>query len=128
MFVSFCRGGRYHDRFVAHLVLEVFVGPRPEGMEACHDPDSNKHNNHRSNLRWDTHSANCADAIRKGEFQRGERQGSSKLSESDVITIIRNPDGVSVADLAKRFGCHPMHIHRIRRRQQWKHLVLQPAT
>lgn len=60
---------------VATLVLETFVGPRPEGLEGCHD-DGDKNNSHRSNLRWDTHVENCADRDRHGTTARGERNGS----------------------------------------------------
>lgn len=58
-------GRRRHVR-VAHLVLEAFVGPRPPGLEACHDPDPDPWNNHRANLRWDTRSANQLDSVRHG--------------------------------------------------------------
>lgn len=52
-------------RYVHRLVLETFVGPRPEGMEACHnngDPTDNR----LGNLRWDTRSENVKDAVRHG--------------------------------------------------------------
>lgn len=48
------------SRTVHALVLEAFVGPRPEGAEACHG-DGDASNNHLDNLRWDTHEANEAD-------------------------------------------------------------------
>lgn len=48
---------------VGCLVLEVFVGPRPKGMVCCHW-DDNPANNHLSNLRWDTYSANEEDKKR----------------------------------------------------------------
>ena len=50
------------------LVLEAFVGPRPEGMHACHW-DDDPANNHLSNLRWDTPSANRFDSVRNGKHQ-----------------------------------------------------------
>ena len=47
--------------FTVHkLVLEAFVGPRPEKAVACHK-DNNPANNAVSNLRWDTHSNNLKD-------------------------------------------------------------------
>ena len=49
---------------VHRLVLSAFVGPCPEGMEACHW-DGNRMNNHIDNLRWDTHKANCGDRRRQ---------------------------------------------------------------
>src|SRR4051794_31712386 len=45
---------------VHRLVLEVFVGPCPAGMECCH-ADGNSLNNALDNLRWDTPEANEAD-------------------------------------------------------------------
>jgi hypothetical protein len=69
-------GGRYHactlyqngkpKQVVIHiLVLEVFVGPRPEGMCGCHrddDPD----NNRLKNLYWGTPTQNARDAVNNG--------------------------------------------------------------
>lgn len=66
-------GGRGYDRCVHTLVLEAFVGPCPEGMEACHDPDWDTANNRLTNLRWDTRSANAYDRIRHGRHNRAGR-------------------------------------------------------
>jgi hypothetical protein len=58
------RGPRRRTR-VHILVLEAFRGPRPEGHAACHN-DGDVGNNHLSNLRWDTYSANNLDIVRHG--------------------------------------------------------------
>lgn len=50
-------------RGVHQLVMEAFVGPRLEGMIVCHN-DGNPTNNHLSNLRYDTVSANALDRER----------------------------------------------------------------
>ena len=63
--VSLHRGGRQSTRLVHHLVLEAFVGDRPDGTEACHW-DGDPSNNELSNLRWDSHKANEADKFRHG--------------------------------------------------------------
>ena len=52
-------GGRM--RLVHHLVLEAFVGPRPEGAEARHFPDRDKTNNRAENLLWGTAQDNSDD-------------------------------------------------------------------
>jgi hypothetical protein len=44
-------------------VLLAFAGPCPPGMIGCHD-DGDPSNNHARNLRWDSHKANKADALR----------------------------------------------------------------
>ncbi len=52
-------GTRRHAH-VHHLVLDAFVGPRPDGHYGCHrngDPSDNRV----ANLRWDTPAGNSAD-------------------------------------------------------------------
>ena len=53
------------DQYVHTLVLEAFKGPRPPGLEACHN-DGNPLHNCAGNLRWDTHVANMADQLAHG--------------------------------------------------------------
>lgn len=45
------------------LVLAAFHGPKPKGLQACHN-DGDKLNNHFSNLRYDTCQANIDDRER----------------------------------------------------------------
>ena len=45
------------------MVLESFVGPRPDGLIACHWDDV-KTNNLLTNLRWGTYSDNQVDSVR----------------------------------------------------------------
>lgn len=56
--------GVQHTNRVCRLVLLAFVGPCPEGQEACHDPDPNPMNCRLLNLRWDTRSENRLDRVR----------------------------------------------------------------
>jgi hypothetical protein len=47
----------------AHLVAMAFIGPKPfRRAEVCHN-DGFEHNNHYSNLRWDSRLGNVADAV-----------------------------------------------------------------
>lgn len=59
--------------YVHRLVLEAFVGPCPDGMEACHH-DDDPTNNHLSNLRWDTRGANLKDRYRNGYVHPNSRK------------------------------------------------------
>lgn len=52
-------------RFVHHLVLETFVGPRQPGQEACHR-NGNRLDARLSNLYWGTRTDNVLDAVRHG--------------------------------------------------------------
>lgn len=63
--VVLCREGHKKTRTIHQLVLESFVGPRPEGAVACHN-DGDSTNNTPSNLRWDSQSNNLYDAVRHG--------------------------------------------------------------
>jgi hypothetical protein len=57
---------------VHNLVLEAFVGPCPEGMEACHlndVPDDNR----LANLRWGTRSDNMRDRVRNGKHHNANK-------------------------------------------------------
>lgn len=63
--VGLCREGEQNTRRVHHLVLESFVGPRPEGKQGLHW-DDDPYNNHIENLRWGTRSENMQDRIRNG--------------------------------------------------------------
>ena len=57
--------GKRETRKVHRLVLETFVGPRPEGMVGCHN-NGNNQDNRLSNLRWDTLAGNAQDMKRHG--------------------------------------------------------------
>lgn len=57
--------GAQRRELVHRLVLEVFVGPCPEHMEACHFND-NPSDNRLENLRWDSRAANNLDRVRNG--------------------------------------------------------------
>lgn len=53
--------------FVHRLVLETFVGPCPEGMEARHVKTNDPGNNHLENLEWGTPKQNGEDRKRHRE-------------------------------------------------------------
>lgn len=78
--------------YVHRVVLEAFVGPCPDGMEACH-LDDDPTNNHLSNLRWDTRSGNLRDRYRNGcvHFNREKTQcvHGHELSGDNLI-ILKN--------------------------------------
>jgi len=81
--VVLCKGGRTFDVLLHRLVLEVFVGPCPEGMECSH-LDGKPANNHLENLRWTTHKENMRDMIRHGTTTAGEKNVWSRLTDAEA--------------------------------------------
>ena len=61
--VFLSQNGKSIGRTVHTLVLEAFVGPRPEGHEAAHENDI-KTDNRLSNLSWKSNSHNKLDTHR----------------------------------------------------------------
>ncbi len=61
---------------------------------------------------------------------RGEEQGSSRLTEEDVLAIRREyvPYKVSYPVLAKKYGVNPETVARVVRREHWVHLPEEEAA
>jgi hypothetical protein len=63
-----CRDGKQKAFTVHSEVLKAFVGPRPEGFDACHKDDV-KTNNKLTNLKWASKSENHGgDRNRNGNY------------------------------------------------------------
>jgi hypothetical protein len=111
--------GRATAQFLHSVILETFVGPRPEGLMGRH-LDGNPSNNKLSNLRWGTAEENYDDRRGHGAENDGMRNGRAKLTD-DQVRAIRSSDDRYV-DLAARYGVAVITISRIRRRVNWRHL------
>ncbi|WP_081609739.1 NUMOD4 motif-containing HNH endonuclease [Mesorhizobium sp. STM 4661] len=99
------------QRRVHVMVLEAFVGPRPTGMQGCHDK-SDKDNNRLDSLRWDTPRGNIAD---RRSYSEGSHP-NSKLSQSDFDDIRFNlAMGRDLNTIAERFGVTRNRISQIRK-------------
>ena len=100
------------------LVMEAFVGIRPQGMECCHN-DGNPQNNHLSNLRWDTSKNNHADKVKHGTTNRGEQCGTAKLT-LEQVRAIRQDDRLQRI-IAAEYGVRDNTISRIKSGKRWTH-------
>lgn len=58
--VSLRKNGTHKTILVQYLVADAFLGPRPDGMQLCHN-NGNHVDNRAENLRWDTRSGNMLD-------------------------------------------------------------------
>jgi hypothetical protein len=120
--VNLARGGKKTACKIHRLVLESFVGPCPEGHVACHG-DGDRSNNDLSNLRWDTPQANADDTLRHGTRAMGSRCGAAKLTEDEVREIRRRrTEGVTMSELARRYGVTRENVLAIIHRRSWRHL------
>lgn len=85
----------------AELVLSVFAGPRPVGLEACHG-DGNYLNDLPENLYWGTHAQNMADI--------------SKINASEILEL--KSDGFTQREMAKILNISTTSIERHIRRMK----------
>lgn len=114
-----CGDGRSKTVPVHVLVLEAFVGPRPEGHETCHGP-LGRLDNRPSNLRWDTRRANSDDRQR---HQLAKGNPRFKLLEADALRIIaRLHTGEHDKAIAADFPCSRQTVVAIRLGYSWAHL------
>lgn len=139
LYVMLSRGGKKCLRLVHQLVLEAFVGPRPPGMEACHDPNPDRRDCRLENLRWDTRANNTADRKKHGTDCSGDRHYSkikpevvprgvqhhaSKIDD-DTVRLVRAlaAQGVPRKRIAADVGLSEGSVRRIILRQSWAHVT-----
>ena len=109
-------------RFVHHLVLEAFIGPRPDGLQ-CRHLNGDSATNRLANLTWGSPEENSADRTRHGTDNRGERCGRAILTWA-IVGMIRSEYVFGSRThgsraLAEKFGCDRARIHRIVNNQIW---------
>lgn len=111
-------------RYVHDLVLESFIGPRPEGMQGCHFPDRSPSNNHITNLRWGTAAENAADKSIHGTLLKGEMHGNAKLNNALVLEIRRlRTAGMSLAVISREMKISRTQVHNVVSGRTWSHVV-----
>jgi hypothetical protein len=117
--VVFCKNGRQKNFNIHRMVAIAFIGQPRAGYQCCHN-DGDRQNNCLSNLRWDTPKNNTADKMAHGTHQCGEKSGTSKLSENDVVSILSSQ--LPVKDIALALGVCPGTIYAVKSRSTWRHI------
>jgi hypothetical protein len=79
------RDGKRRQVAVHNLVLEVFVGPRPEGMWGLHR-DDDPANNRLENLYWGTPTQNVRDSIKSGRHKTVAESAKTKCPQGHDYT------------------------------------------
>lgn len=117
--LTMMRGGKRQDALVATLVMEAFVGPKPDGLQINHI-DGNRENNALANLEYVTGDRNQEHATENRLHPFGTRHHAAKLTEG-IVRLIRRIDA-SPTLLAERYGVTPATIRSARIRRTWRHV------
>lgn len=80
-------GGKGKTCYVHQLVALAFHGPRPSPRHHAAHRDGDKKNNTPTNVQWITKEENEADKILHGRTNRGERNGSAKVTDAQAAEI-----------------------------------------
>jgi hypothetical protein len=117
------QGGGRKTRNIHSLVLETFVGEKPEGMVARH-LDDDRSNNVVSNLCYGSYAENTADRRRNGGDCPGELNGNSRLTEAAVREIRSSPPRKKgeIIKLMKKYEVSRGAIADIRGGRSWRHV------
>jgi len=110
--------------YVHALVLEVFVGPVPEGMECCHN-NGVRADNRLVNLRYDTRSANALDRHAHGTMPkwRGVECPIAKLDDEGVRYIRANTGVLTQRAMGKTLGVCHRTVGSVIRGESWSHVA-----
>jgi len=104
----------------AHRVSWILHnGEIPLGLSVCHECDNPVCVNPK-HLFLGTHKDNMQDMTSKNRQAKGVKQGSSKLSPEDVISIRK--DVRTQVEIASSYGIAQVQVSRIKRHAVWAHL------
>jgi len=122
-YVTLSKNSRPKKRPIHQLVLEAFVGPRPDGMVACHN-DGDVLNASVDNLRWDTQKNNLRDRDIHGTGYKGAGHPKARLTNTLVVEIRgRHNAGEGVAKLSRAYGVSEGCVRGVVKGRTWKHLL-----
>jgi len=116
--VTLCSCGKRRKAKVHALVMEAFVGVRPDGSE-CRHLNGNPADNRLENLKYGTQIENAADSILHGTY----KHRAAKFSEDDVREIRRRyKHGENMTAYAKQIGMSRAAVYNAAVKRTWKHI------
>lgn len=105
-------GSRKNLMTVHRLVAAAFLGPTERRMQVNHI-DSNKTNNHVSNLEYVTPGENIRHSVAMGTHASGERHPNAKLRDAQANEILTLQHKEASTAIAARYGISPSTVCRI---------------
>jgi hypothetical protein len=113
---------RRRKQLHVHRVMYALVnGPIPPGKMVRHSCDNPPCCNP-EHLLLGTAKDNAQDALSRGRFSLGSKNGTSKLTEDQVKDIWRDPRPQT--HIAPDYGVSHDCIWRIKHRKNWKHVTV----
>ncbi len=107
-------------RSVYALVIEAFLGPRPDGFHVDHK-DGNKTNDSDTNLEYVSPQENIRRSIIRNLRVHGKRRVDASLNEIDVRRIRElSRQGLSRVQVSRMFSVSAPHISQIVHCRKWK--------
>jgi len=111
--------GKGRSEEVHRLVLQAFIGPRPDGC-VCRHLNGTRSDNRLSNLQWGTPLENSADTKLHGMHVEGSRHPNAKLTEAQVATLRASSE--PLAAWAERWGVSISLLSMARSGRRWRHV------
>lgn len=123
--VTLCAYGKTKRFFVHRLVAELFIPKQADDGGFVNHIDGNHFNNHKSNLEWVTHRENVDHAVATGLCPKGEDNGYSKHSNSEVEhACLLLQQGKACSEVSNITGVSINTVKKIRARKAWQHIAV----
>ncbi len=120
--VGLYRNSRGKTFYVHRLVSSAFL-LNSENKGTVNHINGQKDDNRAENLEWATQAENIKHAIDNGlKDSIGERNGISKLTEQQVITIKYGLTGLDQQKIAEMYNVTQTTVSKIRTGRNWKHI------
>lgn len=123
--VNLCRDGVREQCYIHHLVAESFLGPRPDGLQVCHE-DGNPKNTHYSNLRYDTPKGNASDRHLHGTHAKGEYNPAAKYTAEMISHIKHDLLSERQFKVAQDWNIPKSSVRAIAQGKRWAEVIPKP--
>lgn len=123
--VSICVDGDRKHQFIHLAVLEVFIGPKPAGMQARH-LNGDRTDNRLANLAYGTPVENAADKIAHGTQPLGVAVGRGVLNEQKVLRALSLEGKLSLREIAECLDCGLSTVHHVFTGRTWSWFTGRP--